>query len=306
MTDQLSESRLEMDSFLRELGDIRRYSKHTISNYRRDLEALRLIFSGLGKNNWRDVVPADVRLMVGKQHQKGHTGRTIARQLSALRSFYNWLLKRKLCDSNPAQDIRAPKDRKALPKTLDPEEIQQLLTKSADSTLELRDAAIFELFYSSGLRLSELVGINIPDIDLRDGEMRVTGKGNKIRILPVGSKALEAIVAWLKVRGQWLQGEQDALFLSKTGRRLSPRSVQDRLKKLALKTGLSRNCYPHMLRHSFASHMLESSGDLRAVQEMLGHADISTTQIYTHLDFQHLASVYEKAHPRAKNKKEGD
>lgn len=305
MTAEHTQSRLDLEGFLQELADIRRYSKHTISNYRRDLEASRLIFFNLEKTHWRNVEPADVRILVSKQHQKGHTGRTIARQLSALRSLYNWLLKRKLCTSNPAKDIRAPKDRKPLPATLDPEEVQQLLTKSADSTLDLRDTAIFELFYSSGLRLSELVGIDISDMDLREGQVRVTGKGNKVRILPVGSKAIQALSSWLNVREQWLQGEQAALFLSKRGKRLAARSVQDRLKKLALKTGLSRNCYPHMLRHSFASHMLESSGDLRAVQEMLGHADISTTQIYTHLDFQHLASVYEKAHPRAKNKKDG-
>lgn len=306
MCPQSTDSRLAIDKFLHELAEIKRYSQHTISNYRRDLESLRLIFLSVKKNTWQEVTSNDVRLMVAKQHQKGHSGRSIARQLSALRSLYNWLLKRKLCSSNPAQDIRAPKDRKPLPATLDPEEVQQLLTKSADSALDLRDKAMFELFYSSGLRLSELVGIDLPDIDLIDRQVRVIGKGNKVRVLPVGGKAIEALNSWLDVRELWLQGEQTALFLSKKGIRISTRSVQDRLKKMAIKTGLSRNCYPHMLRHSFASHMLESSGDLRAVQEMLGHADISTTQIYTHLDFQHLASVYEKAHPRAKNKKDTD
>lgn len=303
MSTQSTDSRLVLDEFLHELADIKRYSQHTISNYRRDLESLRKNFLSANKKTWQDVTPSDVRLVVAKQHQKGLSGRSIARQLSALRSLYNWLLKRKRCTSNPATDIRAPKDRKPLPATLDPEEVNQLLARNADTALELRDKAMFELFYSSGLRLSELVGIDLADLDIDDRQVRVTGKGNKMRILPVGSKAIDALNAWLGVRDPWLQGEQLALFISKKGRRISVRSVQDRLKKMALKTGLSRNCYPHMLRHSFASHMLESSGDLRAVQEMLGHADISTTQIYTHLDFQHLAAVYEKAHPRAKNKK---
>ncbi|MCB1755960.1 MAG: tyrosine recombinase XerC [Gammaproteobacteria bacterium] len=294
----------EMENFLVELQEIKRYSKHTISNYRRDLQSLQAVFKALGKTRWQDVAVNDVRSAVAKFHQQGLNGRSIARRLSALRSFYNHLLKTGRCEQNPVIDVRAPKDNKPLPATLDTEEIQQLLGGAGDSATAIRDTAIFEVFYSSGLRLAELVGLDIEDLDLADASMRVTGKGNKTRVLPVGRKAVEAVSAWLKVRQQWLQGEQQALFLSQRGKRLSARSVQDRLKKLALEKGLARNCYPHMLRHSFASHLLESSGNLRAVQELLGHADISTTQVYTHLDFQHLASVYDKAHPRARRKKD--
>jgi len=207
---------------------------------------------------------------------------------------------------NPAADVRAPKDAKALPATLDPEQMQRLLDEPGDSVLSLRDAAMFELMYSSGLRLSELVGLDVKDLQLGEGMLRVTGKGNKTRELPMGRKAVTALHAWMSARTQWLQGPESALFLTQRGRRLSARSVQDRLKRLAARQGVDRNCYPHMLRHSFASHMLESSADLRAVQELLGHADISTTQIYTHLDFQHLANVYDKAHPRARKKDDQD
>ena len=293
-----------VEAFLEELESIKRYSQHTIANYRRDLNRAHLILSTLGKAEWTDVTVRDIRLMVAQLHQQGLGGRTISRLLSAVRSFYNYLLLKKKCVVNPARDVRPPKDNKPLPSTLDPEEVQQLLDGSGDSSLELRDIAMFELFYSSGLRLSELTSLDLGDIDTEEGMMRVTGKGRKARDLPVGRKALAALANWMSVREQWLQGEETALFLSRRGRRISSRSVQDRLKKLAAKNGLGRNCYPHMLRHSFASHMLESSGDLRAVQELLGHTDIGTTQIYTHLDFQHLARVYEKAHPRARHKKE--
>ncbi len=292
----------EMEHFLAELETIKRYSKHTISNYRRDLLTLYNEFNTFGKKRWKDVNTRDVRAAVARQHQEGLSGRSIARQLSALRSLYQYLLKKQWCSVNPALDVRPPKDGRALPATLDPEEIQQLLNKDADTFLQTRDIAIFELFYSSGLRLSELQRLNIADLRLNTGIVRVTGKGNKTRDLPVGSKALSAIQTWLQEREHIVKANREAVFLSRAGNRLSARSIQDRLKKLALKNGLDRNCYPHMLRHSFASHLLESSGNLRAVQELLGHADISTTQIYTHLDFQHLARVYEKAHPRARKK----
>ena len=294
----------QLERFLFELETIRRYSKHTTTNYRRDLKAIYADIESLGKRDWKQVTTRDVQAVVAKQHQKGLNGRSIGRQLSALRSFYRFLIKNKICTLNPASEVRPPKDAKSLPQTLDPEELQQLLEPSEEGILAVRDRAIFELFYSSGLRLSELSELNLTDINLSEGTMRVTGKGNKTRELPVGRKALAAINLWLEARTGWVGEERQALFLSQKGRRFSSRSIQDRLKKLALRKGLSRNCYPHMLRHSFASHMLESSGDLRAVQEMLGHKDISTTQIYTHLDFQHLAKVYEKAHPRAKQAKE--
>ena len=294
----------EVDAFLEELETVKRYSPHTVANYRRDLNRAHVILTSLGKADWTGVTVRDIRLMVAHLHQQGLGGRTISRLLSAVRSLFNYLLLQHKCELNPARDVRPPKDSKPLPTTLDPEEVQLLLDGSGDSSVDLRDVAMFELFYSSGLRLSELTGLNVGDIDPKEGMMRVTGKGRKTRDLPVGRKALDALVNWMSVREQWLQGEESALFLSRRGRRISARSVQDRLKKLAMKKGLARNCYPHMLRHSFASHMLESSGDLRAVQELLGHADIGTTQIYTHLDFQHLARVYEKAHPRARHKKE--
>ncbi|MDO6459277.1 tyrosine recombinase XerC [Granulosicoccaceae sp. 1_MG-2023] len=295
----------EVDDFLVYLADIKRYSPHTIDNYRRDLKTLELHFRSKGMQDWNSLKATEVRHYVASAHGKGLAGRSIARQLSALRSFFNYRLKHELSRHNPARDIRAPKDAKALPVTLDPEEISRLLDQDADSPLMLRDLAMFELFYSSGLRLAELTGLDTDHIDLREGMLRVTGKGRKTRDLPIGTKAREALKRWYEVRGQWLQGEEKAVFLSQRGKRLSPRTIQDRLKKLAASSGLMRNCHPHMLRHSFASHMLESSCDLRAVQELLGHADISTTQIYTHLDFQHLASVYENAHPRAR-KKPGD
>lgn len=299
----VSEFGEELERFLTELEKIKRYSKHTISAYQRDLLSLQGVFKTLGKSNWQEVKTNDVRTAVARFHQRGMNGRSIARRLSALRSLYQYLLRTGSCDYNPAIDVRSPKDSKPLPATLDPEEIQQLLAAAGDSYLAIRDVAIFEVFYSSGLRLGELVGLDVEDLDLAEGSMRVTGKGNKTRILPIGSKAIGAVKNWLEARSQCLQGEQKALFLAKRGKRLSARSVQDRLKKLAISNGVARNCYPHMLRHSFASHLLESSGNLRAIQELLGHADISTTQIYTHLDFQHLATVYERAHPRARRKK---
>ncbi len=304
--NQANPAREEMHNFLTELETIKRYSPNTVANYRRDLSTTLSALNALGKTQWNEVTVKDIRLVVAKQHQSGLSGRTISRHLSAVRSFYNYLLRQGRCKLNPAQDVRPPKDKKPLPGTLDPEEIQQLLEAPGDSTLDIRDVAIFELFYSSGLRLSELTGLDLRDVDLAEGSMRVTGKGNKTRMLPVGRKAVGAIKNWLSARELWLQGEQSALFLNRKGQRLSARSVQDRLKKLAVKKGVARNCYPHMLRHSFASHMLESSGNLRAVQELLGHADISTTQIYTHLDYQHLANVYDKAHPRARKKKDQD
>ncbi len=298
-TQYLSE---DVEQYLTELEKIKRYSHNTIKSYRADLTTLIPLLNAKGKLLWDEITTKDVRAIIVKQHAKGISGRSIARQLSALRSFFNYLLKLELCEINPVQGVKAPKDTKPLPTTFDPEEVQQLLNNCGDSAMEIRDIAIFELFYSSGLRLSELVGLNVENLNLADGSVRVTGKGNKTRLLPVGRKAIQALKAWYEVRQQWLQGDEKALFFSREGRRLSRRSVQYRLKKLAAKQAVKRNCYPHMLRHSFASHLLESSGNLRAVQELLGHSSISTTQIYTHLDFQHLAKVYEDSHPRAKKK----
>ena len=291
-----------IETYLSHLKEIKHYSDNTIISYRRDLSACKTLLLSQKQPLWTSITTKNVRTMVAKQHQQGLGARSLARELSALRSFYKHLLRNKLCEINPVLGVQAPKAKKALPETLDPEEIQQLLTHAGDSKIILRDLAIIELCYSSGLRLSELVSLNLQDIDLEEGNVRVTGKGNKARDVPVGSKAIAAIQKWLAIRVDWIspESEMKALFLSQRGKRISRRTIQDRLKRLASQQSLHRNCYPHMLRHSFASHILESSGDLLAVQELLGHADISTTQTYTHLDFQHLAKVYEKAHPRSK------
>lgn len=287
--------------YLQELRVAKRYSPHTVSNYQRDLKSFVEAAQKRHISGWNDVTTQDIRAIVAELHMAGISGRSLARKLSALRGLYNYLLKHNLSDSNPAGDVLAPKDKKALPSTLDPDEVNRLLKENLNDPMISRDLAMFELMYSSGLRLSELVNVNLADLDLDMGEIRVTGKGSKMRVLPVGSHAVNAVNKWLAFR-RTLPGAADkALFVSARGKRIAPRTVQMRLKKLAESQGLSRNCYPHMLRHSFASHLLESSGNLRAVQELLGHADISTTQIYTHLDFQHLAQVYDKAHPRARS-----
>jgi integrase/recombinase XerC len=222
--------------------------------------------------------------------------------LSGWRGFYRYLARDHGYGDNPCLGIRAPKAAKRLPHALSPDEASRLLDAKADGALAVRDKAMFELFYSSGLRLSELTGLAPADVSYAEGTVRVTGKGSKTRIVPVGAQALEALSAWVKTRADISRLAVDALFVSRLGQRLTPRSVQQRLKAWALKRGLATNVHPHVLRHSFASHVLQSSGDLRAVQEMLGHASISTTQVYTHLDFQHLAKVYDAAHPRARRK----
>lgn len=292
----------EIDQYLENLRVARRCSPHTVSNYARDLKSIAASALTRDIDNWQAVTAADVRAIIAEQHRSGIAGRSLARRLSALRGLYNFLIGIGRCKLNPAQDILAPKDKKALPATLAPEEVSRLLSQNLSDPMICRDLAMFELMYSSGLRLAELVGIDLADLDLSVGQVRVTGKGGKVRDLPVGSHAVEAINKWLGYRRSLPGADDRAVFLSSRGKRIAPRTVQMRLKKLADSQGLERDCYPHMLRHSFACHLLESSGDLRAVQELLGHADISTTQIYTHLDFQHLAKVYDDAHPRARNK----
>lgn len=287
--------------YLQDLRVAKRYSPHTVSNYQRDLKSFAEAAHKRHINNWPDVTPQDIRAIMAEQHLAGISGRSLARKLSALRGLYAFMMKVDRAEVNPAADVLAPKDKKALPSTLDPEEVSRLLKENLNDPMISRDLAMFELMYSSGLRLSELVNINLADLDLDMGEIRVVGKGSKMRVLPVGSHAVAAVNKWLVFRRTLPGAGEKALFVSARGRRIAPRTVQMRLKKLAESQGLSRNCYPHMLRHSFASHLLESSGNLRAVQELLGHADISTTQIYTHMDFQHLAQVYDKAHPRARD-----
>ncbi len=286
----------------------KQYSAHTLNAYKRDLNQF---VTWLTKKNKEDsihtknILKADhlhIRNWVATLHRQGMSGTTLQRKLSSLRSFYQFLIRRKELKNNPANDIRAPKTPRTLPDTVDADTLTQLLEIPADSILAIRDRAIMELFYSSGLRLSELTNLDISDVDLDERTLKATGKGNKERYLPVGRKAQEAIITWKKNRSSLAKIDESALFVSKRGTRISARSVQDRLNYWRKKQGLEQHIHPHKLRHSFASHILESSGDLRAVQELLGHADISTTQIYTHLDFQHLANVYDKAHPRARKK----
>jgi len=291
-------------SYLAWLRVERQASVHTLSNYERDLRALAVTALQHQIDDWSGLSPAHVRTLIAEHHRAGMSGRSLARRLSALRGLYNHLAERGGSTDNPARDVPAPKDASALPTTLDPDEVARLLAQNLSDPMICRDLAMFELMYSSGLRLAELVGIDLVDLDLSVGQVRVTGKGGKVRDLPVGAPAIEAINKWLGYRRSMPGADERAVFLSSRGKRIAPRTVQMRLKKLAESQGLDRDCYPHMLRHSFASHLLESSGDLRAVQELLGHADIGTTQIYTHLDFQRLAQVYDEAHPRARRDRE--
>ncbi len=283
-------------------------SPHTLSNYQRDLLELAAFLQQQSLTDWHQVDSQHLREFTARAHRRGLKSRSIQRKLSAARGLFNYLLRfapdKHRYRHNPAQDIRAPKAEKRLPKALDVDQTARLLDGKTESVIAKRDNAIFELMYSSGLRLSELIALNISDIQRNDGLVNVIGKGRKERVVPIGGKAHDALQQWLAVRDE-IQRDADepALFISQQGKRIAPRSVQQRLKQLALRRGISADVHPHMLRHAFASHLLESSGDLRAVQELLGHADISTTQIYTHLDFQHLAEVYDKAHPRAKKQK---
>lgn len=290
--------------FLDHLQHERRLSPHTIKNYTRDLVLIGNWCQQAGLTDWPQLSPHQVRAYVAQRHRSGLSGKSLQRELSTLRSLFRYLLREGVAENNPAQGIKAPKVKRRLPATLDADQLTNLLDVTDDNPLSIRDLAMLELFYSSGLRLAELVSINLRDPDLKDATLEVTGKGDKTRQVPIGRKAVEALQKWIKVRGELAAADEPALFVSSRGKRIHPRTVQQRLKQWALQHGASRNIHPHLLRHSFASHLLESSGDLRAVQELLGHADISTTQIYTHLDFQHLANVYDKAHPRARRKKE--
>ena len=282
------------------LSNEKRYAKPTTDAYLRDLNSF-ITHSNL---NLLDVTEADIRSWTGKLHRQGLAGKTLQRKLSSIRHFYRWLLNNRHIDANPAVDVRAPRQSRRLPDTLSAEQIDFLLTLQPENPLEFRDCAILELFYSSGLRLSELAGLDLADLDLQQHLVRVTGKGNKQRDVPVGKMALKALLAWLEVRGELCDLSETALFVSQQRKRISVRNIQARLTHWQQQQGMSQKLHPHKLRHSFASHLLESSGDLRAVQELVGHADISTTQIYTHLDFQHLAKVYDQAHPRARKKKD--
>lgn len=291
-----------MDAFLHHLAHERRLSDHTLTNYRRDLTRVRDWLKEAKRGPWERLDQETVRAYVARRHRGGASGKTLQRELSALRSLYRYLVREGILGQNPAQGVRAPKSARKLPATLDADQLCGLLDHPDDDPLTMRDTAMIELLYSSGLRLAELVSIDMGDIDMEDATLEVTGKGAKTRRVPVGGQAREAIRRWIRVRGNYVGADQSALFVSQRGNRIHPRTVQQRLQRWATAQGATRNVHPHLLRHSFASHLLESSGDLRAVQELLGHSDIGTTQIYTHLDFQHLAQVYDKAHPRARKK----
>jgi len=289
-------------AFLDHISHQRRLSPATHEGYARDLDRLLAANAGVALER---IAPHTIRRTVAQLHAQGLSGRTLARMLSASRSFFRWMARHHGLAANPCAGIRAPKVPRALPKALSPDAAQRLLDVSAEAPLELRDKAMFELFYSSGLRLAELVSLDASQARsiCRDREVTVTGKGSRTRTVPVGARAVEALDAWTARRGGVAAPEEPALFVGSRGARISPSVVQTALKRWALRAGLGEKVHPHVLRHSFASHVLQSSGDLRAVQEMLGHASISTTQVYTHLDFQHLAKVYDAAHPRARRKK---
>ena len=296
----------QVDDFLRYLRSERRASPHTLSSYRRDLATLRQFCDDRKLTAWNELTVHHARAYVGQLHRSGLSGKSIQRALSAARSLFRYLLREKAADNNPLNGISAPKTPKRLPDTLSVDQTVQLVAIPVTDPLSRRDRAIMELMYSSGLRLAELVSLDVPDVDLRDEVVRVTGKGAKTRVIPVGRQAREALSAWLPDRAALVAVGEPALFVGRNGRRLGARAVQLRMQQWAARQGMGTHVHPHMLRHSFASHLLESSGDLRAVQELLGHADISTTQIYTHLDFQHLAKVYDLAHPRARRKTRGE
>lgn len=284
------------------LGAERRMSPHTRSGYLRELKALVGWCDRQSVADWQALDTQHVRMFAARSHAGGLAPRSVQRRLSAVRSFLRWLQREKAVTGNPALDVRAPKTRRRLPVTVDADQIARLLDLRPEHPLEHRDLALMELFYSSGLRLAELVGLDLPDLDLTDRTVRVTGKGRKVRIVPVGRKAVSALEGWLRVRAPSAAEGEMAVFTGRGGRRIGPRAVQARVAYWARRQGLPMHLHPHLFRHSFASHLLESSQDLRGVQELLGHADIATTQVYTHLDFQHLARIYDQTHPRARRK----
>ncbi|HET6655568.1 MAG TPA: tyrosine recombinase XerC [Gammaproteobacteria bacterium] len=293
-------AREQLAQFLTHLRD-RNLSPHTVAAYRRDLDALVDWCDRQAVDDWAAFDHGAARSYIAQRHRRGAAPRSLRRSLAAIRTFYGWLNSQRLVRHNPAHEMPMPKLPRHLPVTLDADQMAQLLEAAPDNPTAVRDYAIMELLYSSGLRLAELVALDL-DALADDNTVRVTGKGSKERVVPVGSRARAALVQWRKLRHEWAAADEPALFVSRRGTRLTPRTVQNRVKQWARRQGAAANVHPHLLRHSCASHVLESSGDLRAVQELLGHANLSTTQIYTHLDFQHLARIYDEAHPRAKKK----
>ena len=284
------------------LENERGLSPRTLKAYRRDLDQLLQFLAQEEIDRPEQITQHHIRAFIAQRHRQGLGGKSLQRLLSAIRSLFRWMLREGIAEHNPATPVKAPKSPRHLPATLDADTIGQLLDIPCDTPLAIRDKAIMELFYSSGLRLSELAELRWEQVDLPSGMVTVTGKGNKSRMVPVGRIAAEALLEWRKARVKFASFEEPHVFVSQRGSPIATRTIQSRIRYWAKRQGMPQSIYPHLLRHSFASHMLESSGDLRAVQELLGHADISTTQIYTHLDFQHLAKVYDKAHPRAKKK----
>ena len=291
-----------IEKFVRHLSHERQLSAHTCKNYQRDLNRLALWCDEQTVETWTGLDDEHMRAFAAAAFRRGLSPKSIQRQLSAARTFFRFLLREKAVKVNPVQSVSAPKTAKRLPENLDADRMARLLDIPGEGPLVARDRAILELLYPSGLRLSELTGLDIGDVDLGDGTVSVTGKGNKDRVIPVGRFAREALTNWLGERTALVKGDENAFFVSQRGSRLSPRSVQARVDHWARRQGIDTRVYPHLFRHSFATHLLESSHDLRGVQELLGHANISTTQVYTHLDFQHLAQIYDQTHPRAKRK----
>jgi len=291
-----------IDRFIGHLRYERRLSELTCRHYRRDLDALCAWCTAQHVEGWGDVDSEHLRAFTGSAFRKGLAPRSLQRRLSAARTFFRYLAREKHVRHNPVEDVRAPKSGKRLPGSLDADRMARLLDIRGDGPLVTRDRAMLELLYSSGLRLAELTGLDTGDVDMADATVRVTGKGSKERVLPVGRAALEALLGWGRDRSRLAAAGEKALFVSQRGCRISQRSVQARVEYWARRQGLDTRVYPHLFRHSFATHLLESSNDLRGVQELLGHANVSTTQVYTHLDFQHLAQIYDQTHPRARRK----
>jgi integrase/recombinase XerC len=291
-----------IDRFIRHLEFERRLSPLTCENYRRDLKTLAAWCEKSGVGSWGDLNSEHVRAYSASCFRKGLSARSIQRRLSASRTFFRYLMREKKVEKNPITSVSAPKGKKRLPGNLDADRMARMLDIPGDSAIIDRDRAMLELLYSSGLRLAELVDLDIGDVDMNDATVHVTGKGNKDRVVPVGRQALKALRHWSITRSDLADADEKAMFVSNRGTRISSRSVQARVKHWAKKQGIDANVYPHLFRHSFATHVLESSHDLRGVQELLGHANISTTQVYTHLDFQHLAQIYDQTHPRARKK----
>ena len=299
MPGVIEHNSVTLQGYLAYLNNERNYSPLTSENYARDI---RRLFALAGATPLPELKSHHIRRYIAQLHSGGLGGRSLARVLSAWRGFYSYLMRDHRCLSNPCVGLRAPKAPRMLPHALSPDEAVRLVARQVETPLDIRDKAMFELLYSSGLRLAELVSLDPIDMDFADASVRVTGKGNKTRIVPLGSHAIAALQAWLGARDPLAKPDETALFVGKNGRRISPRTVQLQLRQWGIRQGIASGVHPHLLRHSFATHVLQSSGDLRAVQEMLGHASISTTQVYTHLDFQYLAKIYDSAHPRAKKK----